>query len=419
MIQILPTRIFLQKFSLVVCFLMLQFLVRSQDNRIDLPGNAGLISMVGNDRYLITDDEEYFLLERMNNLSVLFEIKTGKLKAVGAEAYRLYAEHTNKYPIPNYTVNESGNEFSLYEGSKKLYSIKKDPYKNEVKPLKKTGIVMELLKKKDQLVFVHPDGRRVELADHYSNMEKKDPKRNIHHRTVFANLDIGYYFITRDLQYVFDRDGRVINLQTGEAFKMDHNARHAHGNVYGSYDPETTILKIDDGGSIKAYHLRTQHYLGRISYSHYLDGQFIFPVSIPLLSSNSQLCVVGLGYSEAQVYLITDNKVVHAFTNPNVLSEKNDYAMWQQKREEENRERLKKEEAVRQWNRDHLVSRGTLTKCNDCNGTGMLGRTAKTTANQMNVYEKRGDNYYFRGTSHDTWPIICGSCFGRGSSIKK
>ncbi|WP_026765109.1 hypothetical protein [Sediminibacterium salmoneum] len=148
MIQILPTRIFLQKFSLVLCFLMLQFLVRSQENRIDLPGNAGLISMVGNDRYLITDDEEYFLLERMNNLSVLFEIKTGKLKAVGAEAYRLYAEHTNKYPLPNYTVNESGNEFSLYEGSKKLYSIKKDPYKNEVKPLKKTGIVMELLKKK-------------------------------------------------------------------------------------------------------------------------------------------------------------------------------------------------------------------------------------------------------------------------------
>mgnify|MGYP003434703108 FL=1 len=82
------------KISLIVGLLFLQTVALCQDSRIDLPVPNGLISMVGNDRYLLTDDEEYFLLERMSNPSLLFEIKTGKLKATGAEAYKIYAEQT-------------------------------------------------------------------------------------------------------------------------------------------------------------------------------------------------------------------------------------------------------------------------------------------------------------------------------------
>ena len=391
----------------------------SQNIRIDLPGSMGLISSVGNDRYLISDDEEYFLLERMNNPSLLFEINTGKLAATGAEAFKLYVKHSTLYPSPNYTIESNARDWSLVEGNKKLYTIKIDPYKNEVSSLKNTGIALEYLKKKETLVFVHPDGKKIELASIYSNKEKKDPRRKVHHRTVFSNLSNNNYFLTKDRQYVFDRDGRMINLLTGEVNKFDHDARHAHGNVYGSYDPQTSIMKIDEGGDIKAFHLRTSHFLGEIDYSHYLNGQFIFPVSIPLLRSNSQLCVVGLGYAEATVCLIRDNKVVHYFNNPNVDSEKKDFDLWRKKRDEENAERLRQEEAVRQWNRDHLVSKGTLKTCQACNGTGMLGRTAETKANEVSVYEKRNGNYYFKGTSHDTWPIICGACIGRGSTVQK
>lgn len=401
--------------SFIVYFLILQTPVWSQYIRIDLPTPPGLISMVGNDRYLLTDDEEYFLLERMHNPSLLFELKTGKLKAIGAEAYKIYTEHTKAYPRPNYNFKENEREFTMYEGEQKLYAIKIDPYKNEVKSLKNTGIALEYLKKKEKLFFVHQDGKKVGLASTYSNKDKKDPRREVHHRTVFSNLGIGYYFITKDGQYVFDRDGRVINLLTGEAMKFDHDARHANGNVYGSYDPETSILKIDEGGNIKAYHLRTRHDLGKVGYAYYLSGQFMQPVSIPLLRSNSQLCIMGLGFADAAVCLISDNKLVHYFINPNVESEKKDYALWQQKRNEENQERLRLEEAQRQWFRDHPVKGVSLVTCKDCNGTGMLGRTAETKANQVNVYEKRDGNYYFKGTSHDTWPIICGSCFGRGS----
>jgi len=403
------------KISLIVGLLFLQTVALCQDFRIDLPVPNGLISMVGNDRYLLTDDEEYFLLERMSNPSLLFEIKTGKLKATGAEAYKIYAEHTTLYPQPKYVVKENSQEYTVFEEDKKLYSIKLDPYKNDVKSLKNTGIALEYMKKKEKLYFVHSDGKRVELASTYSNKERKDPKREIHHRTVFSNLEIGYYFITKDNQYVFDRDGRIIDLTTGEALKFDHDARHANGSVYGSYDPVTSILKIDERGDVKAYHLRTKHYLGRIDYSYYLNGQFIMPVSIPFLRSNSQLCVVGIGFAEAKVCLITDNKVVHYFNNLNVVAEKADYAVRIQKFNEENQARLKQEEAKRQWYRDHPIKGVSLVSCKDCNGTGMLGRTAETKANEVKVYEKRDNNYYFRGTSHDTWPIICGRCFGRGS----
>lgn len=405
----------IHKRTLIIGFLFLQSVVWSQNSRIDLPVPNGLISMVGNDRYLLTDDEEYFLLERMSNPSLLFEIKTGKLKATGAEAYKIYAEHSSHIPPSNYIFKENSREFTVFEGDKKLYSIKLDPYKNEVSTLKNTSIVLEYLKKREKLYFVYPDGKRVELASTYSNKEKKDPRRYIDHRTAFSNLEIGYFFITKDQQYLYDRDGRLIDLTTGEALKFDHDARNANGNVVGSYDPVTSILKIEESGDIKAYHLRTKHYLGRIGYSYYMNGQYITPVSIPFLRSNSQLCVVGKGFAEAKVCLITDNKFVHYFNNPNVVAEKADYALRIQKRYEENQERLKQEEAKRQWYRDHPIKGVYLVSCKDCNGTGMLGRTAETKANEVKVYEKRDGNYYFRGTSHDTWPIICGRCFGRGS----
>lgn len=353
------------------------------------------------------------MLERMGNPSLLFEIKTGKLVASGAEAYKLYAKHTKMYPV--YTTQATARVFTIFEGNHKLYSIKIDPYKNEVKAMKNTGIVLEYVKPKKKLYFVHPNGKRVALADKYSNKDKKDPRREVHHRTVFSNLEIGYFYITKDQQYVYDRDGRLINLLTGEAMKFDHNARHAMGNVYGSYDPETSILKIDEGGDIKAYHIRTKHYLGKVDYSYYLNQEFIFPVSIPMLRSNSQLCVMGIGYAEATVVLIRDNEPVHYFINPNVAAEQTDYALRLKKRDEENQERLRQEEARRQWYRDHPIKGVSLVTCKDCNGTGMLGRTAETKANQVNVYEKRDGNYYFKGTSHDTWPIICFKCFGTGA----
>ena len=406
----------LLKFLCTICLLFCLSPVLGQGIRIDLTPSPGLVSMVGNDRYLLTDDEEYFLLERMQNPSLLFEIKTGKLVASGAEAYKLYAKHTKMYPT--YTTQATAREFTIFEGNNKLYSIKIDPYKNDVKAIKNTGIVLEYLKKKEKLYFVHPNGKRVELADKYSNKDKKDPRREVHHRSVFSNLEIGYFYITKDQQYVFDRDGRLINLLTGEAMKFDHNARHARGNVYGSYDPETSILKIDEGGDIKAYHIRTKHYLGKVYYKYYLNQQFIIPVSIPMLRSNSQLCVIGFGYAEATVSLIKDNKLAHYFINPNVIAEKTDYAARQQKWKQEEQERLQLEEAQRQWYRDNPIKGVSLITCKDCNGTGILGRTAETKANEVNVYEKRDGNYYFKGTSHDTWPIICFRCFGRGSLIK-
>jgi len=406
------------KLSIIACFLIIQTSVWSQNIRIDLPSSPGLISMVGNDRYLLTDDEEYFLLERRNNPSLLFEIKTGKLKAIGAEAYKIYTEHTKAYPHPNYNFKENEREFTMFEDQKKLYSIKLDRDKNEVRSLRNTGITLEYHKQKQKLFFVQPDGKRVKLASTYSNLDKKDPKRDLHHRSAYSNLEIGYYFMTKDNQYVFDRDGRIINLMTGEAMKVFHDGGSAQGNVYGSYDPETSILKINEGGDVKAYHLRTGRYIGEVEYTYYLNGKYMRPVSIPMLRSNSQLCVMGLGFSDAAVCLISDNKLVHYFINPNVESEKKDYALWRQKRNEENQERLRLEEAQRQWFRDHPVKGDYLERCKDCNGTGMLGRTAETKANQVNLYEKRDGNYYFKGTSHDTWPIICGRCFGRGSIRK-
>ncbi|MEE1884209.1 hypothetical protein [Pedobacter flavus] len=403
------------KLTLIICFLAVQFPVWSQSIRIDLPKPNGLISMVGNDRYLLTDDEEYFLLERRNNPSLLFEIKTGKMKAIGAEAYKIYTEHTKAYPNPNYNFKENEREFTMFEDNKKLYSIKIDRDKNEVRALDYTGIALEYHKQKQKLFFVHPDGKKVELASKYSNLDKKDPKRNLHHRSAYSNLEIGYYFMTKDRQYLFDRDGRIINLLTGEAMKVFHDAGSANGSVYGNYDPETSILKINQGGDVKAYHLRTSYELGTVDYDYYLNGKFTWAVSIPMLRSNSQLCVIGLGFSEAAVCLISDNKPVHYFINPNAESEKKDYALWRQKRNEENQERLRQEEAQRQWYRDNPIKGVSLVTCKDCNGTGMLGRTAETKANQVNVYEKRNGNYYFKGTSHDTWPIICGKCWGRGS----
>lgn len=403
------------KLLLIVYFLILQTPVWSQNIRINLPTPPGLITMVGNDRYLLTDDEEYFLLERRYNPSLLFEIKSGKLKATGAEAYKIYTEHTKAYPNPNYNFKENEREFTMFEDQKKLYSIKIDRDKNEVRALDYTGIALEYHKQKQKIFFVHPDGKKVELASKYSNLDKKDPKRDLHHRSAYSNLEIGYYFMTKDKQYVFDKDGRIINLLTGEAMKVFHDAGSANGSVYGSYDPETSILKINQGGDVKAYHLRTSHELGSVDYDYYLNGKFTWAVSIPMLRSNSQLCVIGLGFSEAAVCLISDNKPVHYFINPNAESEKKDYALWRQKRNEENQERLRQEEAQRQWYRDNPIKGVSLVTCKDCNGTGMLGRTAETIANQVNVYEKRDGNYYFKGTSHDTWPIICGKCFGRGS----
>lgn len=406
-------------FSVLASILSSIAAAQNESIRIDLPAVPGLISTVGNDRYLITDKEEYFLVERMNNPSLLFEINTGKLIATGAEAYKIYAEHTTLFPQPNYTVKKNSKEWALYEGEKKLHSIKLDPYKNSVEVLKRTGIALEYLEGKEKLVFVHPDGKRVELKSVYSNKEKKDPKREVHHRSVSSNLEIGYFYITNDHQYVYDRDGRMINLLTGEINKLDHDASYAQGHVYGSYDPQTSILKVDHRGNIRAIHLRTNHVLGEIKYSYYLDGEFMIPVSIPLTRSNSQLCVMGIGFADASVALIRDNKFVHYFTNPNVKTEAANYALALKKRDDENAERLRLEEAQRQWFRDHPVKGVSLVSCKACNGTGMLGRTAATKANEVSVYEKSNDNYYFKGTSHDTWPIICGACFGRGSTTQK
>lgn len=121
--------------------------------RIDLPASPGLISTVGNDKYLLTDDEEYFFgLERRNNPSLLFEIKTGKLKATGAEAYKIYTEHTKAYPRPNYNFKENEREFNMFEDQKKLYSIKLDRDKNEVRSLNYSGIALEYLKQTEAIL---------------------------------------------------------------------------------------------------------------------------------------------------------------------------------------------------------------------------------------------------------------------------
>lgn len=403
------------KLTLIICFLAVQFPVWSQSIRIDLPKPNGLISMVGNDRYLLTDDEEYFLLERMSNPSLLFEIKTGKLTATGAEAYKIYTEHNTAFPRPNYHFKESEREFTMFEDQKKLYTIKRDPQYNDIKALGKSGIAVEHLKSKGKIIIVHPDGKRVELASKYSNLDKKDPKRNLHASSTFSNLEIGYYFMTKDNQYIFDRDGRIINLLTGEARKVYHDKTSAHGNVYGSYDPETSILKIDENGDIKGYHLRSGNELGEVDYSFYLNGKYMTPVSIPMLRSNSQLCVMGIGFFDAAVALISDNKLVHYFNNPNAIAEKADYAARQQKWKQEEQERLQREEAQRQWYRDNPIKGVSLATCKDCNGKGILGHTAATNANKRYVYEERNGDLYYKGTSHNTWPIICGKCFGRGS----
>ncbi len=403
------------KLTLIICFLAVQFPVWSQDIRIDLPKPNGLISMVGNDRYLLTDDEEYFLLERMSNPSLLFEIKTGKLTATGAEAYKIYTEHNTAFPRPNYHFKESEREFTMFEDQKKLYTIKRDPQYNDIKALRNSGIAVEHLKPKGKIIIVHPDGKRVELASKYSNLDKKDPKRNLHASSTFSNLEIGYYFMTKDNQYIFDRDGRIINLLTGEARKVYHDKTSANGNVYGSYDPETSILKINQNGDIKGYHLRSGNELGEVDYNFYLNGKYITPVSIPMLRSNSQLCVMGIGFFDAAVALISDNKLVHYFINPNAIAEKTDYAARQQKWKQEEQERLQREEAQRQWYRDNPIKGVSLTTCKDCNGKGILGHTAATNANKRYVYEERNGDLYYKGTSHNTWPIICGKCFGRGS----
>ncbi len=400
--------------SFIICFLAVQFPVWSQSIRIDLPNPDGLISMVGNDRYLLTDDEEYFLLERMSNPSLLFEIKTGKLTATGAEAYKIYTEHNKAFPRPNYHFKESEREFTMFEDQKKLYTIKRDPQYNDIKALGNSGIAVEHLKRKGKIIIVHPDGKRVELASKYSNLDKKDPKRNLHASSTFSNLEIGYYFMTKDNQYIFDRDGRIINLLTGEARKVDHDARSAQNNVYGSYDPETSILKIDENGDIKGYHLRSGNELGEVDYNFYLNGKYITPVSIPMLRSNSQLCVMGIGFFDAAVCLISDNKLVHYFNNPNAIAEKTDYAARQQKWKQEEQERLQREEAQRQWFRDNPIKGVSLETCKECNGKGILGHTAATNANKRYVYEERNGDLYYKGTSHDTWPIICFKCFGRG-----
>lgn len=404
--------------SFIIYFLILQSPVWSQSIRIDLPKPNGLISMVGNDRYLLTDDEEYFLLERMSNPSLLFEIKTGKLTATGAEAYKIYTEHNKAFPRPNYHFKESEREFTMFEDQKKLYTIKRDPQYNDIKALGKSGIAVEHLKRKGKIIIVHPDGKRVELASKYSNLDKKDPKRNLHASSTFSNLEIGYYFMTKDNQYIFDRDGRIINLLTGEARKVYHDKTSAHGYVYGSYDPETSILKIDQNGDIKGYHLRSGSELGEVGYAFYMNGEYITPVSIPMLRSNSQLCVMGIGFADAAVCLISDNKLVHYFINPNAIAEKTDYAARQQKWKQEEQERLQREEAQRQWFRDNPIKGVSLETCKECNGKGILGHTAATNANKRYVYEERNGDYYYKGTSHDTWPIICFKCFGRGYITK-
>ena len=193
---------------------------------------------------------------------------------------------------------------------------------NDIKALRNSGIAVEHLKPKGKIIIVHPDGKRVELASKYSNLDKKDPKRNLHASSTFSNLEIGYYFMTKDNQYIFDRDGRIINLLTGEARKVYHDKTSANGNVYGSYDPETSILKIDQNGDIKGYHLHSGNELGEVDYNFYLNGKYITPVSIPMLRSNSQLCVMGIGFFDAAVALISDNKLVHYFINPNAIAEK-------------------------------------------------------------------------------------------------
>ena len=57
----------------------------------------------------------------MSNPSLLFEIKTGKLTATGAEAYKIYTEHNTAFPRPNYHFKEGEREFTMFEDQKKLY----------------------------------------------------------------------------------------------------------------------------------------------------------------------------------------------------------------------------------------------------------------------------------------------------------
>ena len=409
----------LLKITLLLLVFMSVGILRGQNNRIDFPLSKKYVSYVGNDAYLLTDDEKYFLVRRWSNPSLLFEIESGKLVATGAEAFRIYAANTNVLPGSSYSEKKTSNTLYVYADNKEINRIKFDSYKNTADWVKNTGLIVNYYINKRKTVIIHPDGKKVTIAAHYSNMDKKDPKRKIHHKTIFNNLSIGYAFITPDYNYALDCDGRLINLQTGETAKMDYTAEYSYNRVYGSYDPETTILKVDERGDIKSFHLRTAYYLGEVDYDYYLNGEYIIPVVIPLKRSNSQLYVMGIGYAVAQACLVKDGKFVHYFDNPNVKQEEKNYNLAIQKRNEENAERLRLEEEKREWNRKHLVSPAVARQCSACNGAGITGHTAKSEANKRYVYEERNGNSYFKGTTHDTWPIICGSCFGRGYVMSK
>ncbi len=395
-------------------FLFISFCSEAQSERVDFPASDKYVSYVGNDDYLLTDDEKYFLVRRWANPSLLFEVQTGSLVATGAEAFRLYAQNTKVLPGSNYTIEKTSTSLKVFEGGKEVSSIKIDRNKNEAELVKKTGLIVSYNKSKEKTTIIHPGGKKVEFEKYYSNMDKKNPRREIDHRTLYSNLYIGFAFVTPDYSYALDRDGRLTNLQTGEVAKLDYSARLSHGHVYGSYDPETSILKVNEGGDIKVFHLRTAHYFGRIDYSYYQGGNYMNPVVIPLQRSNSQLYVLGLGYAEAQACLMTDGKIVHYFHNPNVVQEKKDYDLAIKKAREEDALRLKLEEEKRELHRKFTASGKVAKKCNTCSGLGIRGYTEKTELNKRNVFEVRNGSYHFKGTSHDTWPIICGACFGKG-----
>ena len=93
----------LLKITLLLLVFMSVGILRGQNNRIDFPLSKKYVSYVGNDAYLLTDDEKYFLVRRWSNPSLLFEIESGKLVATGAEAFRIYAANTNVLPGSSYS----------------------------------------------------------------------------------------------------------------------------------------------------------------------------------------------------------------------------------------------------------------------------------------------------------------------------
>jgi hypothetical protein len=407
--------------SLALAFIVLCSFgsANAQGIRVDIPDSAKYVSYVGNDAYYLTDDEKYFLIKRGKNPSLLFETQTGRLAATGAEAYRLYAENTTVLSAGGFREEKTATSVKVYENDKEVNSLKIGRGLDG-SWVKGTNMIVAFDKGKRKATIILPGGKEISLIKNYSNLDRKDPKREIDHSTLAFNLNIGYAYVTPDFKYSLDRDGRLINLETGDVQKLNYSARNSHGYVYATYSPETSILKVNETGDVQAYHLRTGHYFGEVDYSYYLDNEYIYPgpVVIPLQRSNSQLCIMGLGYETAKVCLITDGKVLHYFNNPNVETEKTNFELALQKQREENAERLRQEEAKREWNRKYLASGPTLKQCTACNGKGIRGYTEANASNKRYVYEERNGSHYFKGTSHDTWPIICGTCIGRGSVLK-